>query len=151
MRVAVPTLLAGLLLIACDAAPPRAPEDELRTALDEIVAALEDHDPEAVLRFFAFDFREEGGLDYGDLQSIVLTHLLRSEPIGARLESVVIRPETPPGTGYRAELQLILARGSRLRDPGLPLPTGAVRYAIELRFERGESGWQAHAGRYRRL
>jgi hypothetical protein len=145
------TLLILLLSSGCAERPQLAPEEELRAAVLEIIEAVEERDPKTVLEYLAFDFREEEGLGYAEVQSIVLTYLLRDQKLGARLEELVIEPPKEGSETYRVRARTAFAQGRSIREPQQPLPADVVRYAFDLAFQRTENGWQAVGGRYERL
>ncbi len=139
------------LALACGA-PQRAPEEQLQQIVRAVVLAIEEKDPEAVLQPVAFEYRGEDGLGYPEVQAIVLTFLLREEPIGARLTQLSIEPA---GTDSRRRVQarVLFARGVRLQHSASAAPPGSVEYLFELVFAREGEGkdWKAVSGRYQRL
>jgi hypothetical protein len=92
-------------------------------------------------------FKEDGGLDYYDVRALVETAALRSEVVGARLESSQVTPE--PEGRQRVAARVSFALGQRLAL-GEPLPEGGVVYAIEVVFAKNGAKWEAVGGRYRR-
>ena len=148
--------LTALALLGCRTEPSPPVEQELRRALEDMVDAIEAGDPERLMHYVAFDFSEEGGLDYAGVQSLVMTFLLAPQPPGARLENFSVEPVASSEKGEGEEVrqvrvQLLFTRATSLRDPYRSVPPGAVRYEIDLGFTRRPRGWQAVRGRYSRL
>ena len=139
------------LALACGA-PQRPPGEQLQQIVRAVVLAIEEKDPEAVLQPVAFEYRGEDGLGYPEVRAIVLTFLLREEPIGARLTQLSIEPA---GTDSRRRVQarVLFAQGVRLQHSASAFPPGSVEYFFDLVFAReGESkNWKAISGRYQRL
>ena len=139
------------LVLACGA-PQRAPEAELQQIVRAVVLAIEEKDPEAVLQPVALEYRGEDGLGYPEVRAIVLTFLLREEPIGARLTQLSVEPA---GTDNRRRVQarVLFARGVRLQHSASAAPLGSVEYLFDLVFAREGEGedWKAVSGRYQRL
>ncbi len=146
LRSALFGLLAALALTCTPAEP--APEQELREVAQAIVAAIEEKDPEAVLRHIAFDYRGDGGLGYPEVQAVVLTFLLREETIGARLLELSIEPADASGN-QRVQARVAFARGTRLARRAFP--HAGVEYFFDLVFAREDEQWKAVRGRYEPL
>ncbi len=148
------TLLCLVVAIGACTAAPIDPRDQVLRLVERLVEAVEEGDPRVILEHVAFDFRSEDGLTYPDVQSIVLEYLVPARTIGARLESVEVDSVSTPSTEGEGELQVRarvrFARGTSLRS-NLPPPPGSVLYVFELRFRRGDRGWEAARGSYRRL
>ncbi len=143
--------VSAALVLACNLAQ-RSPEEDLRQILRALVVAIEQKDPEAVLQRVAFEYRGEDGLGYPEVKAIVLTFLLREEPIGARLTQLSVEPA---GTDSRRRVRarLLFARGVRLQHSASAFPPGSVEYFFDLVFARERKGedWKAVSGRYQRL
>ncbi len=140
-------LALGLALLACPEPAPD-PVTEVRAILDSLVRAVEEHDPGTILSHVAFDFRSEDGLEYADVQSLVMEYLIRRIEVGARLESVeVFRVESSDEIGTRARVRFAL--GTRLSDRALPPPPDSKSYEIDLWFRSVEGRWVAVRARYR--
>ena len=145
--------LLGLVVSigACTAAPID-PRDQVLGLVERMVEAVEEGDPRVILEHVAFDFRSEDGLTYPDVQSVVMEYLVPGRMTGARLESVEVSPAKPEGEGeLQVRAQVRFARGTSLRTRNLPPPPGSVLYGFELRFRRGDRGWEATRGSYRRF
>lgn len=147
-------LCAGALaLVACERAaepPPVEPvvvDERLETLVPDLVAAVQAKQPLFVMEHVAEDFREDGGLDYADVQSIVDSFAFRDDEIGARLLSATVEPEADGRARVRA--RVAFAAGRRL-DADAELPEGAVVYGFDLSFARHGPRWRAVGGRYRR-
>jgi hypothetical protein len=115
-----------------------------------VIAAVEEKMPKAILRHVAFEYRGDDGLGYPEIQAVVLTFLLREETVGARLEDLTIEPAGGDGT-HRVRARVAFARGRRLRQSEASLSPDAVEYTFDLVFARHEDGWKAVRGRYQRL
>jgi hypothetical protein len=147
-----PTFVAFLstLAISCGYAPPAEdPVGEVRRLLDELVEAVEEHQPQLILSRVAFDFRSDDGLTYADVQSITLEYLIPEGTIGAQLQSVDVTPGDAPDE-IRARTTVRFARGARLSDRNLPPPPDSVLYEFEILFRKIEGDWRAIRGRYER-
>lgn len=149
----IAALTISLLLAACgpaDEAEPKAataPEERIDLLLPELVDAIQAKQPVFVMDHVAPEFVEAGGLDYFGVRSLVEAYAFRDEEIGARIESVEIKP----GEGSEQEVaaRISFALGQRLAE-GAELPAGATTYSVDLVFERRGARWQAVRGRYRR-
>ena len=141
-------LLLGLLA-GCGPAGERADAD-LHQLLDDVIGAIEDKDPGAVLAPVSYRFEATGGLGYPDIEALALTFLLRDEPVGARLEDVRISPGTTADS-RRVDATVWFVSGTRLRDRPGPVPESAVAYRVELVFELLGTRWQAVRGAYARI
>jgi hypothetical protein len=148
-RKPIPWGLIAALALGC-AAPEPSPEVEIREAVHEILAAIEEGKPEAVLQHVAFEYRGDDGLGYPEIQSLVLTFLLREETVGARLEDLSIEPAGGDDT-HRVHARVAFVRGRRLRHSEAPSSPDAVEYTFDLVFARHEDSWKAVRGRYQRL
>ena len=136
--------------VACSEPPPSDPPQELRATLLRMIAAVEDGEPDTILRRVSPEFQSDDGLGYADVQSLVLDFLLRDESVGARLEELTIEPPIEPGLPYRVRAELTFALGAKLADSRAPTPSGAQRYAFELDFIRSGTSWMAMGGSYHR-
>jgi len=154
-------LVCALAVTACgDAgesalAPPSDADADVESIVRDVVAAIPERDPEAVLRHIALEFRggpldREPNLDHADAQAVVLEFMLREHPISARLEDVRTHPPEPDGS-LRVVARVWFDASDVLRDPASAIPTTAVRYRFELRFARREGTWQALDARYARM
>ena len=114
-----------------------------------MVAAVEQGQPEQILRHVSVEFESEDGLQYPDVDALVMTFLLRDESRGARLEDLSIDQESERLAHVRARVHF--ASGTSLRDRAQALPPGAVSYSLDLVFRRLVDRWQAISGRYERL
>ena len=111
------SLLAVLALLgaACGAEPER-PEAELRRTVERIVRGIVAKDPHAVLEYIAPEYRGEDGLRYIDVQSILLSFLLRDGSVRAKLESLEVDPAGADGS-HRVRATLRFGQGPT-GDPG---------------------------------
>ena len=115
--------------------------------LPDLVDAIQAKQPVFVMDHVADSFKDDRGLDYFGVRSLVDTFAFHEEEVGARLESVAI---TPAENGeQRVAARVAFALGQRLA-PGAPLPERAVTYAVDLVFARQGARWQAIRGSYRR-
>ncbi len=139
------------LALACGA-PQRPPGKHLEQIVRAVVLAIEEKDPEAVLQPLAFEYRGEDGLGYPELRAIVLTFLLREEPIGARLTQLSVEP-AGADSRRRVQARVLFARGVRLQHSASAAPPGSVEYLFDLVFAREADGedWKAVSGTYQRL
>ncbi len=137
------------LVLACNLAQ-RSPEEDLQQILRALVVAIEEKDPEAVLQRVAYAYQGEEGLGYPEVQAIVLSFLLREEPIGARLMELTVEP-AEAGSRRRVQARVLFARGLRLQHDASAAPLGSVEYFFDLVFARDDKGWKAISGRYQRL
>ncbi|HTO07206.1 MAG TPA: hypothetical protein VMR86_09125 [Myxococcota bacterium] len=152
--VAGVALCALLALAACDrpqGEPPAstapARDEDLGRLVPSLVDSIQAKQASFVMDHVSTGFKEDGGLDYYDVRSLVETAALRSEAVGARLESSQLTAE--PDGRQRVSARVSFALGQRLA-PGEALPEGAVVYAIEVVFAKNGAKWQAVGGRYRR-
>ena len=149
----IATVALALLLFGCgpadDGAAPDAPpaEERIEVLLPGLIDAIQAKQPVFVMDHVSPDFKEERGLDYFGVRSLVETWAFRDDEVGARLESVAI---TPAENGrQRVAARVSFAVGQRLAE-GTPLPPGAVTYSFDLVFAREGARWQALGGSYRR-
>jgi hypothetical protein len=147
-------LAALFALAACersegDRAAPAAParDEDLGLLVPSLVDSIQAKQSTFVLDHVSPKFKEDGGLDYYDVRSLVETAALRSEAVGARLESSQVTAE--PDGRQRVSARVSFALGQRLA-PGDPLPEGGMVYAIEVVFAKNGAKWEAVGGRYRR-
>jgi hypothetical protein len=146
-------LCALLALPACERAQDEQPtatpvrEEELAVLVPSLVDAIPSKQVRFVMEHVSPAFKEEGGLDYYDVRSLVEKAAMREDVIGARLESSTLTEE--PEGRQRVSARVAFAPGQRLGQ-GDALPEGGVVYAIELVFEKSGAKWQAVGGRYRR-
>lgn len=124
-----------------------AAEEELESVVPALVDAIQAKQPVFVMDHVAEGFKEERGLDYFGVRSLVEAYAFRDEDVGARLESVAITPIDDDER--KVEARVAFALGQRIAE-GAPLPPGAVTYAFDLVFEKRDSVWRAVAGSYRR-
>jgi hypothetical protein len=143
----------SLLLFACERAsedqPATAPtaEERIEVLLSDLVDAIQAKQPVFVMDHVSEGFKDDRGLDYFGVRSLVESYAFRDEEIGARLESVAI---TPAANGeQRVSARVAFALGQRLAA-GAPLPPGAVTYSFDVVFARNGARWQAIAGSYLR-
>lgn len=143
----------ALFLLGCgvaeEVAPPDAPqaEERIEALLPGLIDAIQAKQPVFVMDHVSPEFKDERGLDYFDVRSLVEAYAFRDDEVGARLESVAI---TPAENGrQRVAARVSFALGQRLAE-GTPLPPGAVTYAVDLIFARDGARWQAVSGGYRR-
>jgi hypothetical protein len=122
-------------------------EEDLAELVPSLVAAVQQKEVSFLLDHVAPSFKEEGGLDFYAVRALVENYALRKEPIGARLESSLVTPEND--SRQRVTARVSFARGQSL-EPGMPLPEGAVTYALDLAFEKDGLRWRAVSGRYKR-
>ena len=141
--------VSAALVLACNLAQ-RSPEEDLRQILRALVVAIEEKDPEAVLQSVAYAYQGEDGLGYPEVQAIVLSFLLREEPIGARLKELTVEP-AGADSRRRVQARVLFARGVRLQHDARAAPPGSVEYFFDLIFARDDKGWKAISGRYQRL
>jgi hypothetical protein len=147
-------LFALLALAGCDRSEgeqpaPSAParDEDLALLVPSLVDSLQAKQSGFVLDHVSPKFKEDGGLDYYDVRALVEKAALRSEPVGARLETSQVTPE--PDGRQRVSARVSFALGQRLA-PGDPLPEGGMVYAIEVVFAKNGPKWEAVGGRYRR-
>lgn len=143
----------ALFVFGCGAAEevetPPAPvvEERMEALLPGLIDAIQAKQPVFVMDHVSTDFKDDRGLDYFGVRSLVETWAFRDDEVGARLESVSI---TPAEDGrLRVAARVSFAVGQRLVE-GTPLPPGAVTYALDLVFARDGARWQAVGGSYRR-
>jgi hypothetical protein len=146
----------GLLgVLGCDqieravaSGEPAAEADErIEILVPGLVDAIQAKQPVFVMDHVSTAFKEERGLDYYGVRSLVESFAFRDEEVGARLESVAI---TPAENGQqRVAARVSFALGQRLAE-NTPLPPGAVTYSLDLLFARDGARWQAVGGSYRR-
>lgn len=148
-------LLSALALLSSACTEPADPETALRRVVAELIDAVERKDPDTVLERLSVGFRSEPterqqALDYPAAQSIVLEFLLREHSVGARAVGVAVEPGADSGH-RRVRAEVWFARDVSLRDPAVPLPPGAVRYAFDLTFTQEAGVWKAIGGSFDRL
>ena len=136
------------LALAC-AAPVPTPEEEIRAVMSDLIEAIEARVPGEVLEHVAFEFEAQDGVGYPEVQSLVLTYLLRDEVLGARLEQLEIEP-AGQDAARRVRARVAFVRGTRLAQSQVPLPFEAVEYDFDLIFARRGGDWQAVSGSYQR-
>jgi hypothetical protein len=144
-------LALALFLLGCgetdDGAKPGAAEEQIEVLLPGLIDAIQAKQPVFVMDHVSLEFKDERGLDYYGIRSLVETWAFRDDEVGARLESVAI---TPAENGrQRVAARVAFAVGQRLAQ-GAPLPTDAVTYSFDLVFAREGTRWQAVSGSYRR-
>ncbi|MEX2204769.1 MAG: hypothetical protein WEF50_00910 [Myxococcota bacterium] len=143
----------ALFVLACGAADevaaPLAPlvEERMDVLLPGLIDAIQAKQPVFVMDHVSTDFKDDRGLDYFGVRSLVETWAFRDDEVGARLESVAITPVEDGRLHVAARVSF--AVGQRLVE-GAPLPPGAVTYALDLVFAREGARWQAVGGSYRR-
>ena len=148
-------LSACLAFAACGPSESKAPaavakaavDEQLEALVPELVDAIQAKQPVFVMDHVGEAFKDERGLDYFGVRSVVESYAFRDEEVGARLESVAITP-------IEADKQRVVARvafalGQRIAADKA-LPPGAVTYAFDLVFEKHDARWRAVAGSYRR-
>jgi len=154
-RIAGGVFLCALLaLSACERSEgerpaPAAPavDEDLGRLVPSLVDSIQAKQSTFVMDHVSSKFKEDGGLDYYDVRSLVETAALRSETVGARLESSQVTAEADGR--QRVAARVSFALGQRLAA-GEPLPEGGVVYAIEVVFAKNGPKWEAVGGRYRR-
>jgi hypothetical protein len=143
----------SLLLFACErageeqAATAPTTEERMEALLPDLVAAIQAKQPVFVMEHVAEGFKDDRGLDYFGVRSLVESYAFRDEEIGARLESVAIAPAANGEQRVRARVAFAL--GQRLLADA-PLPPGAVIYSFDVVFARSGAHWQASGGSYTR-
>ena len=146
-------LVSALLLVACgpaadtEPAAARAPDEQIEVLVTALVDAVQAKQPVFVMDHVAGAFKDERGLDYFGVRSLVESFAFRDEEVGARLESLAISPGENGAQRVSARVSFVLGR--RL-SAGAPLPPGGVTYALELVFAKNGVRWQATGGSYRR-
>jgi hypothetical protein len=131
------------------ARPEPVSEERLDELLPSLVGAVQDKEVGYLLDHVAPSFKEQGGLDFYAIRALLQQYALGKEPIGARLESYSVAPESD--AHQRVTCQVSFVRGQKLTgDPKLALPEGAVTYALDLVFERDGLRWRAVSGSYKR-
>ena len=129
------------------AAEERIAEERIEVLVPGLIDAIQAKQPVFVMDHVSTDFKDDRGLDYFGVRSLVETFAFRDVEVGARLESVAI---TPAENGrQRVAARVSFALGHRLAE-GAPLPPGAVTYSLDLVFARDGARWQAVGGSYRR-
>ncbi len=129
------------------AEPAAETEERIELLVPGLVDAIQAKQPMFVMDHVSPAFKEERGLDYWGVRSLVETYAFRDDEVGARLESVAI---TPAEDGrQRVAARVSFALGQRLAE-GDPLPPGAVTYSLDLLFARDGARWQAVGGSYKR-
>ncbi len=119
----------SLLLCACDRAGEEQPasarigEEPLERLLPDLVDAIQAKQPVFVMDHVAEGFKDDRGLDYFGVRSLVESYAFRDEEVGARLESVEVAPAADGQQRVRARVAFAL--GQRLAA-GAALPPGAV-------------------------
>ena len=116
--------VSAALLLACNLAQ-RSPEEDLRQTLRALVVAIEEKDPEAVLQRVAYAYQGDDGLVYSEIQAIVLSFLLREEPIGARLKELTVEP-AGADSRRRVQARVLFAPGVRLQHDARAAPPSSV-------------------------
>jgi hypothetical protein len=148
-------MIGSLVFSACGAredagrsasAAPAA-EERIEVLVPALVDAIQTKQPVFVMSHVDTRFKEERGLDYFDVRSLVETSAFRKEDVGARLESLAITPVD--ADRRRVEARVTFALGQRIAA-GSPPPAGSVTYALDLVFEKHDAVWQAVGGSYRR-
>ena len=149
----IAALAISLLLFACERAgeeqpaTARATEERLERLLPDLVDAIQAKQPVFVMEHVGEGFKDDRGLDYFGVRSLVESYAFRDEEIGARLESVAI---TPAASGEQhVSARVAFALGQRLAA-GAPLPPGAVTYSFDVVFAKNGEHWQAIGGSYAR-
>ena len=146
LGVAVGLLACGQVDVETPGPEAAAPE-RIEVLVPDLVDAIQAKQPGFVMDHVADSFKDDRGLDYFGVRSLVDTYAFHDATVGARLESVAI---TPAGNGeQRVVARVAFALGARLAPDG-PLPQRAVTYAVDLVFARQGARWQAVRGSYRR-
>ncbi len=142
-----------VLLFACDRSgeeqPASAPtaEEQIERVVPDLVDAIQAKQPVFVMDHVAEGFKDDRGLDYFGVRSLVESYAFRDEEVGARLESVEVAPAADGQQRVRARVAFAL--GQRLAA-GAALPPGAVTYSFDLVFAKNGALWQAIGGSYTR-
>ncbi len=143
----------SFVLLGCgeadEAAPASAPAsaERIDQLLPDLIDAIQAKQPVFVMDHVSTAFKDDRGLDYFGVRSLVETYAFHDDEVGARLESVTISPAE--NGAQRVAARVSFALGQRLAA-GAPLPPGAVTYALDLVFARDGARWQAVGGSYRR-
>jgi hypothetical protein len=140
----------ALFLLGCgqeEEAPPPEPEENIEVLLPGLIDAIQAKQPVFVMDHVSPSFKDDRGLDYFGVRSLVETYAFRDDEVGARLESVSISPAE--NGQQRVAARVAFALGQRLAT-GTPLPPAAVTYSFDLVFARDGARWQAVGGSYRR-
>jgi len=142
----------ALILLGCGQteeaqSPEHEAEEHIEALLPGLIDAIQAKQPVFVMDHVSPAFKDDRGLDYFGVRSLVETYAFRDDEVGARLESVAI---TPAENGQqRVAARVAFALGRRLAT-GAPLPPDAVTYSFDLMFARDGARWQAVGGTYRR-
>ena len=103
--------------------------ERIDVLLPDLIDAIQAKQPVFVMDHVSTEFKDERGLDYYGVRSLVESFAFRDDEVGARLESVAI---TPAEDGrQRVAARVSFALGQRLSE-GAPLPPGAVTDALDL-------------------
>jgi hypothetical protein len=142
----------ALLLLGCGQAeeaqtPEHEAEEHIEALLPGLIDAIQAKQPVFVMDHVSPSFKDDRGLDYFGVRSLVETYAFRDDEVGARLDSVSISPAE--NGQQRVAARVAFALGQRLAT-GTPLPPAAVTYSFDLVFARDGARWQAVGGSYRR-
>lgn len=121
-----------LLMVAACSRPP--PEQQLREAIGEIEAAIEERDVSGLRSWLADDFIGPDGMDREAAARLARVMFMRHRDVGA---TVAIREVDTPGDHATVRLEAVLTGGA-----GRALPDAARVYTVR-------TGWRYESGEWR--
>ncbi len=124
-------LLLGVSLVGCSA--PTDDETRLRHQLEQVAAAIEQHDRETVLQVLAEDFRTFQGQVAQDINRMLLLQFRQNKHIEVFLYDVEV---TLLPLVADVELQALLMGSSQW------LPERGRRYQVQLRWHKQNDDWR---------
>ncbi len=133
-------ILAGLGMMAWDFFTV-SPFEQVRTTLDEMVAAAERGDPDAICQRIASTY-QDGVRDQAGLQSLIRTRIGEADIENISLAGVeMTRQAEDIEVSYVAHVE-----GRQTRGAG-GLPTGSYPVRLRMLFRREGEGWRVAAVR----
>lgn len=128
----------SVLALACVAPDPPRPQD-VEDALFEMVAAVESQQPGIILDHIHPEFVSSDGLDYADVDAVLMKYLFHKNSLYAELLHADVDPPNADGERHvRAEVTF--TQDDR-----------QLRYRFDLVFRQIINRWQVMRGGYERL